>query len=73
MKGGIFLKCHNELGDLIKTELGTTDTKNGEERHARLLEVDLTTRERRIQLEKDRARVSEAREWLQGMTLMESA
>lgn len=68
IKGGLFLTCRNEIGDLIKTKLGITDTANGEEHYARLLEVDFSTRERRIQLEKDRAMVSEAREWLEGMT-----
>lgn len=71
IKGGLFLTCRNELGDLIKTELGITDTANGEEHYAHLLEVDLSTRERRIQLEKERAMVSEAREWLEGMTSTE--
>lgn len=62
------LTCRNELGGLIKTELGITDKANGEEHYARLLEVDLFIRERRVQLEKERTMVNEAREWLEGMT-----
>lgn len=73
IKGGIFLKCRNEIGDLIKMELGITNTSNGQEHYAQMLEVDSPTRERRIQLEKDRARVNEAREWLEGMALKDSA
>lgn len=62
------LTCRNELGGLIKSELGITDTANGEDHYARLLEVDLSIRERRVQLEKERGMVNEAREWLEGMT-----
>lgn len=55
---------------MIKTELGITDTNNGEEHYALLLEVDETTREKRMQLDKDRAKLIEAREWLEGMASM---
>ena len=67
------LTCRNELGGLIKSELGITDTANGEEHYARLLEVDLSIRERRVHLEKERAMVNEAREWLEGMTSSSSS
>ncbi|MCJ1463834.1 hypothetical protein MMC07_002443 [Pseudocyphellaria aurata] len=67
IQGELFLSCRNEIGAVMKEQIGILKP-DANERCTVLLAMDRESQERRVQLMKEKAVIVEAQDWLEGLT-----